>query len=133
MIRGASFRLTGFVLVACAMFGIAGGHWAVFQSVAWAKMLADYSENSSVSEAVRKTFSGEAPCSMCKSINTERQKEQKAPATVKVDKKAEVFVAQAAETLRPPRAKSFSHAPVREVFATARRDAPPAPVPIRAS
>src|SRR5258708_6190788 len=54
-------RVIGLPFMALAMFSIAGGHWAVLQTVAWAQMLRDYSKDATVTEAVAKTFSGDAP------------------------------------------------------------------------
>lgn len=123
-------RAVGLPLLCLAMFSIAGGHWAVLQTVAWAQMVATYSQEVSLAEAVEKTFSGEAPCSMCKSIAEGRQKEEQAPATVKLDKKAEVFVVAVNEFLKAPSAREFSYRQVPAAVFAARTDAPPVPVPI---
>ncbi|MBX9742168.1 MAG: hypothetical protein K2W99_01300 [Chthoniobacterales bacterium] len=66
-----SFLLLG------ALFFLIGGHWAVFQSVAWVQMVESYSHEGSFQKAVEKTFSGRHPCSLCKKISAERQKETK--------------------------------------------------------
>ena len=51
------------------MFSIAGGHWAILQSVAWAGMLAEYTQESgSVVTAIGQTFDGEHPCALCREI-----------------------------------------------------------------
>lgn len=123
-------RAIGLPLLCLAMFSIAGGHWAVLQTVAWAQMVATYSQEVSLAEAVEKTFSGEAPCSMCKSIAEGRQKEEQTPATVKLDKKAEVFVVTVNEFLKRPVARDFSYRQVPVADLAARSDAPPVPVPI---
>ncbi len=123
-------RAIGLPLMCLAMFSIAGGHWAVLQTVAWTQMVAAYSQKVSLAEAVGKTLSGEAPCSMCKSIAEGRQKEEQAPATVKLDKKAEVFVVAVNEFLKAPAAREFSYRPVPVAALAARSDAPPVPVPI---
>ena len=112
------------------MFSIAGGHWAVLQTVAWTQMLRDYSQNSTMAEAVEKTFSGEAPCSMCKQIAEARQQEEKAPATVKVDKKAEVFVCAGRAIVQKRFGLNFSYPSPDDTAFAARSDAPPVPVPI---
>ena len=66
-------RATGYPLIFLAMFSIAGGHWAVLQSVAWAGMLVEFSKNSNLGAAVSKTFSGKAPCKMCMAIEAGKQ------------------------------------------------------------
>ena len=124
------FRAVGLSMICLAMFSIAGGHWAVLQSVAWAQMLRDYSKEATVAEAVEKTFSGDAPCSMCKKISEAQKKEQKAPATVKVDKKAEVFVIGAYDFLKQRIARDYSYRTPADATIALRTDAPPVPVPI---
>lgn len=128
--RSSLIRVLGLACLSIALFSIAGGHYAVFQTIAWAQMLKDYSKEASVAEAVEKTFSGEAPCPMCKKISEERQKEEKAPATVKVEKKGETFVATARKDLPLPQAIGFSYCfPADIIFP--RLAFPPAdPVPI---
>jgi hypothetical protein len=80
-------RVAGMLLICLTLFALAGGHWAVLQTIAWAQMLRDYSKNVTIAEAIVRTFSGGSPCGMCTKITTERQKEEKAPAIVKLEKK----------------------------------------------
>ena len=54
-----------------------GGHWMILQSVAWAKMLVDYSRHSSLKTAVEQTFDGRHPCGMCKMIQRAKQPTKK--------------------------------------------------------
>ncbi|MEO8206151.1 MAG: hypothetical protein ABI615_08215 [Chthoniobacterales bacterium] len=111
------------------MFSIVGGHWAVLQTIAWANMIRTYSQDASLQVAIEKTFDGEHPCSMCMTVSEGRAKEEKAPATVKVEKKAEVFVLAVTATLQKPDSKDFSYP--RLVFRkfVGRSDVPPSPVP----
>jgi hypothetical protein len=96
------FRRLGTALVCLAMFSIAGGHWAVLQTVAWAGMLQDYSRNDGLVLAAQKTFSGQYPCAMCKRIAEKQSGEQKTP-LVKSETKADKLIAHhAAATLFPP-------------------------------
>ncbi len=53
-----------------------GMHWAVLQSVAWAGMLADYSQDASFTMAWSKTFDGQHPCKLCTSIQKGRAEEK---------------------------------------------------------
>lgn len=121
-------RIVGITMMFLAMFSIAGGHWAVLQTVAWAQMLRDYSQESGFATAVTQTFSGERPCTMCKSIEKNRQQEEKAPPLLKVDKKAEVFVAAIGDELRPPLSTILSYASFDPAFFS-RTFSPPQPVP----
>ncbi len=56
-----------------------GVHWFFLQSIAWVGMVVNYSQGSSLTVAVRKTFDGRHPCSLCKAIqrgkNAEKQKQ----------------------------------------------------------
>jgi hypothetical protein len=56
-----------------------GGGLAVLQTFAWGKMLVGYSATSSLQEAVKKTFDGEHPCSLCKVVNENKKEEEKKP------------------------------------------------------
>lgn len=123
-------RKLGLPLMCLAMFSIAGGHLAVLQGVAWAGMFWSYSRDASFTEAAEKTFSGEYPCSMCKKVAKARQQEEKAPAALKVDKKAETFLFVETGSVCLPECRDFSFPPiVAERFWT-RAEAPPIPVPI---
>jgi hypothetical protein len=128
----AMLRLTGYPLIFLAMFSIAGGHWAVLQTVAWTGMVVVYSKDSSLAAALTKTFSGKAPCKMCCAIEAGKQKESRLPATVKADKKLDKFLARSAPSA-PVRPESrFFYPPVIGDEASARPTSPPAPVPIAA-
>jgi hypothetical protein len=76
--RGAVNRLPSFfrtfaaIVLLAALLAATGAHWAVLQSVAWARMMAGYSRGASLAEAVRKTFDGEHPCALCKQISKEK-------------------------------------------------------------
>lgn len=54
-----------------------GGHWFCLQSIAWANMLASYSQSCSLPEAVAKTFDGGHPCDLCKQISKARSQEKR--------------------------------------------------------
>jgi hypothetical protein len=127
--RGRLLRAIGLPFVYVAMFSIAGGHWATLQVVAWTQMVQMYSRSASVVEALIKTFDGKHPCTLCSKVEEGRQKEKRAPATVKVDKKAEIFVTSAIDDLQKPFATSFSYPPLRDISLAARLEAPPRPVP----
>jgi hypothetical protein len=89
-------RIAGLTLMCVALSSLTGGHWVVLQTVAWAQMLRDYSRSATIAEAIERTFSGGYPCTMCIKISEGQQKEEKAPATVKLAKKREVFSSQRA-------------------------------------
>lgn len=114
-----------------AMFTVLGGHWAVFQAVAWSQMLVSYSQDArSVSVGIEKTFSGKYPCAMCRKIaEAKYQQEQKQP-VFKADRKAEVFVAQPGTAVSAPASEKFFYPATADSHFTSRSDPPPTPVPI---
>ena len=120
------------LVMALALFLVAGGHWAMLQGVAWATMVRDFSKTGSLTEAVGKTFDGKHPCAMCKKLTNARASEEKAPVTLKVDKKAEVFVASARSEVPMPLARPIVYGPAPFVVMPERFFAPPVPVPIAA-
>lgn len=88
------FKATGLAASFLALFFMLGGHWFALQSVAWARMLVDFSKTDSFSKAVEKTFDGKHPCKMCLGIREGRaqeEREQKGIPRVKTDKSPELF------------------------------------------
>jgi hypothetical protein len=120
------------MMMALALFVAIGGPLAVLQGVAWTTMIRDYSRTGSVTAAVEKTFDGKHPCAMCKKIASQRSHEEKAPVSVKAEKKAEVFIALGAAIVPLPIVRSFSYPPHPLVNVPEHLSAPPVPVPISA-
>ncbi|MEP2774996.1 MAG: hypothetical protein ABJQ29_13140 [Luteolibacter sp.] len=54
---------------------LVGGPHSLIQAYAWANMLVDYSSESSISQAVTDTFSGEKPCALCNKISAAKAAE----------------------------------------------------------
>ena len=120
------------MMMALALFVAIGGPLAVLQGVAWATMIRDYSRIGSVTAALEKTFDGKHPCAMCKKIASQRSHEEKAPVSVKAEKKAEVFIALGAAIVPLPIVRSFSYPPHPFLNVPEHLSAPPVPVPISA-
>ncbi len=112
-----------------ALFLVAGGHLALLQTVAWTTMVHDFSRTGSLSAAVEKTFDGHHLCPLCKKIAKARSAEEKAPATVKVEKKAEVFVAVPNPEVPVPTSRPLLYGLAPFFFLPERCDAPQVPVP----
>jgi len=123
-------RLIGCIVMMAALFLSAGGHLALLQGVAWATMIRDYSHAGSMTAALEKTFDGKHPCPLCKRITAERSHEQKAPATVKAEKKAEVFLSSASTLIPLPVVRSYTYPPYPFLNVPEQLSAPPVPVPI---
>lgn len=67
-------------LRSCLCYGLivilTGGHLAVLQTIAWAGMLTTRTMATSWSEATASTFSGDAPCELCKAVAQMKAAEQ---------------------------------------------------------
>ncbi len=71
------FRLISTLSIGIALFSLSGGHWAVLHSVAWSRMIQQYSAEGSFESALKKTFDGKHACSLCKKIDLAKQQEKK--------------------------------------------------------
>jgi hypothetical protein len=126
--RQKLIRAIGLPLISLAMFSVAGGHWAVLQTIAWAKMLKDYAGEVSITVAIAKTFSGRNPCDLCLKVKEGRQKED-APVSVKSDKKGESLLCTEYPITRRPLPKEFSYPLGMRLVCVERSNAPPYPPP----
>ena len=70
-------RTLQYLLCVLTALQLCGGHLGVFQIVAWAQMLRDYSQEKGLVEGVKETFDGDHPCPMCCKINQAKQQQQK--------------------------------------------------------
>ena len=80
------FRKFGQVLMIVAILAATGAHWLAFQSVAWAAMLAENLQTSSLERAIQCTFDGKHPCCLCKEIAKAKQSEKKSDVQVELKK-----------------------------------------------
>ena len=129
------FRKLGLVCAALAFFSIAGGHWAVLQSVAWAEMLHGYSQRGGgIAAAVEQIFDGRHPCELCQEIQAAKAKERKeSPAAPGQQDEAKVK-ALLADSVLPPFARTTEEVSFpRAVSACGpgRSEQPPTPPPRR--
>jgi hypothetical protein len=122
-------RIIGLPLLVAALFSMLGGTYGTVQLVAWSTMIWKYSaEERSLLAGAEKTFSGEAPCHLCKAVKEEREKEEKKPATVKVEKKAEISERSTPMVAFAPLMEFQTISSVAAHWKT-RRPAPAGPVP----
>ncbi len=119
------FRL---ILIALAFFSLAGGPLAVLQTVAWAKMIRNYSTEESLATAFQKTFSGKYHCSLCQKIAAEKKNEKKA-AAFNVDKsiKAALCLAVIKANILFPKEKNYPSTPFLKNAGLSQE--PPTPYP----
>ena len=104
----------------------------LMQTVAWARMLVDYSRTTSLTEAVAMTFDGNHPCALCQKVQ-EVQKEQQSdqkPQTLNSTRDIVFFYESPVMRLAPMVAMSPCQTP-RHVSATlvTRSQKPPVPPP----
>jgi hypothetical protein len=55
-----------------------GGSYGILQTIAWSRMIVNYTSNDGLIEGIKKTFDGEHPCAMCCHIAKAKQQD-KAP------------------------------------------------------
>ena len=126
-------RRLGFLFAALAIFSIAGGQWAVLQSIAWTGMLHDYTQcTGSFAAAVEQTFDGAHPCELCREIASAKAKEQKeksAAPGAKEDTKAKAMVADAVVQPVAPAAMLLTRVWSTSSTGPDRADQPPTPPP----
>jgi len=124
--------MLGFVILAIARATVVlvlcvsvGAPWVALQSVAWATMLVEYSQEATLAKAVVQTFDGNHPCDLCKHVRVKQsEKKPDAPSTTL---KADLLCVKRAIVLIPPQAAlSF---PSELVGASAEVPAPPVPPP----
>jgi hypothetical protein len=131
--RAGVFRRIGLLGMALALFSIAGGHWAVVQSVAWAEMLRDYTQRTgSLTVAVEQTFDGQHPCELCRQIQAAKSQEHKqSPAIPGAPEDARVKAIPADPVARPLErlATRVTFAYTNAVFNSGWTEAPPTPPP----
>src|SRR5437588_11130357 len=65
--------------VVLALVLVTGGHWALLQSVAWVGMAVRYSQESTLRQALVKTFDGQHPCNLCKAVRNGKTSDKDAP------------------------------------------------------
>jgi hypothetical protein len=91
--RKRAFQITGFGTCLLAILLASGGHWMALQSIAWARMLLEYSRTDSLVAAMEKTFDGRHPCCMCRRIQEARRQEQRQkPPLLKWEKQRELWL-----------------------------------------
>jgi len=116
--------------MALSLFVAIGGPLALLQGVAWVTMVHDFSKTGPLTQAVWKTFDGHHLCPLCQKIAKARAAEEKAPVSVKVDKKAEVFVSACESKVARPIVRQIIYGPAPFVAMPERFFTPPVPVPI---
>ena len=125
-IVSASFPRISRLIVVLALLVSIGGHWALFQSVAWTRMIVERTAGQSFGQAVQTTFSGEHPCDLCKRISEGKQSEQM-PEKIPMGGKVDMLCERRVIAIVPPSEPMiFPSAPTE---GTSRSERPPVPPP----
>lgn len=122
-------RVSGLAACLLAVLLTNGGHWAVLQSVAWARMIVEYSRDYSLAEAIEMTFDGEHPCQMCHKIREGRQQEEQKPPLLKWEKQPEFLLEARRITVPLPPSAGDDAVPVVLQLASSFAPTPPKPPP----
>ena len=83
MLRTAIKR-AGLGLALLSLVSLLGGDWFLLQSIAWGRMLVNYSAAYGFQEGVVRTFDGDHPCAMCCAIKKARVREAPTDALTRV-------------------------------------------------
>jgi len=118
-------KLAHWLIVVALVFSI-GAHWAILQSVAWLGMAVSYSQNSSLKEALSKTFDGFHPCKLCKVVQEGKRSEKKQDAP-KPFNKIDLIAFSTTLTLDGPAVDLISFGPMG--VASPPGESPPTPPP----
>jgi len=113
-------------LVVCALVFAIGAHWVILQSVAWVGMAVAYSQNSSLKQALVKTFDGKHPCTLCKVVQHGKNTDKRAGTENQVPKLDLLLDLNATDAMvnSPSRVPISALATIR-----LRSQAPPSPPP----
>jgi hypothetical protein len=93
-------RLSKLLVVLALTFSL-GAHWILLQSVAWVGMVITYSQQTSLDQALAKTFDGKHPCRLCKAVQEGKQSEQQQE-RLKVEHKLDFLCAAIVPWFYPP-------------------------------
>jgi hypothetical protein len=127
-----ALRMMGFAACLAAVMALSGGHWLALQTVAWGRMIVDFSSQDSFSAAIAKTFSGKHPCSMCLKIRKGWHEEKKHEETlpwIKTEKMPEAFWQLRCVTIPATPTVALCERPFVPALHTDFIDSPPSPPP----
>jgi hypothetical protein len=114
------------VAVVLSLVCIVGGHWALLQSVAWVGMAVKFSQKEPVAVALKKTFDGAHPCSLCKAVAEGKKSEEKREAQEPITKLEFVSALQFSLPTPPEQPLDLTGF---LATTTSRSQAPPSPPP----
>ena len=107
----SSLRHLGHLALIVALLLSGGTHWIVLQSVAWTAMIVTRARETTLVDAVKQTFDGAHPCSLCQKIGEGRAKEERHDGPV-LTAKIELFYEAPRVVLHPPSVENWSIPPL---------------------
>ncbi|HST31748.1 MAG TPA: hypothetical protein VLK27_13010 [Chthoniobacterales bacterium] len=119
-------RPTSKIIAILALCSTVGLQWLALQSVAWTTMVLSNARQVSFCEAVKRTFDGKHPCSLCHVVNKGKTSEQKRDVQIGATKIDIVCTSRAIRLL--PGLAQFNHASLDPWFSEITYP-PPAPPP----
>lgn len=126
-------KLIGMPVACIAMFIVVGGHFAIYQGVAWAQMVWTYSQSTgSIAQAVSDTFDGKHPCTMCKRIvKTHKEQDPKKHSLRTIHKRMLVWTeGEKHRVVAPMLQRQYSYPALAEPIFIVRTKSPDVPIPI---
>ena len=96
MVRYLARAVTIYAL--CCAIGL---QWVALQSIAWTAMIVDYSKRGSLCEAIKQTFDGAHPCSLCDIVKKGKTTEKQSDLQL-LTPKIDMICTKRAATLVPP-------------------------------
>jgi len=124
-------RRLSLVLTLAAWLLATGSHWDLVQTFAWGRMIATYSRTMPLATAVRRTFSPETMCSICRAVADAKQRDaaNNAVPGSKSPEKILLVCAPRALVFASPAPSCAGLVPAIAVPVSAERPAPPSPPP----
>src|SRR5262252_5581024 len=95
------FRCIGRIVTILALCCAIGLHWVALQSIAWTAMIVDYTKRGSLCEAIKQTFDGAHPCSLCHLVNSGKTSDKKSDLQLLTPKIDMICTKRAITLIRP--------------------------------
>lgn len=106
------------------LMGSIGLHWALLQTVAWAGMIVNYTqESSSFTTALERTFDGKHPCKICVVVEQGKKADKHADKLPSIQK-LELF-SEATVAFVPALRLELDHSPIADLSRPSRSSPPP--------
>jgi hypothetical protein len=95
------FRCIGRIVTIFALCCAIGLQWLTLQSIAWTAMIIDYSKRGTLCEAIKLTFDGAHPCSLCHIVDRGKTTEKKSDLQLLTPKIDMICTKRAITLVRP--------------------------------